>query len=878
MRLRVDRDRGRAERRDEAVHEPVTLRLGRARRRQEPGRAVEQVGGRVRGAVRLRAGDRVAADEARVAERAGNVGLRRADVGDGRLGAAVEQVAHDRVESSHGHRDDDQVGVAELARGAARLVDRSALARDLQHLVGEVEPRHVRDAGSLRSQPDGGADQARADDAEPLDLHAAQPMRLPSSSTTDRTSRANSPNSAVGICCGPSQSASSGDGMRLDDDPVRAHRGSRPRQRQHQVAPAGRVRRVDDHRQVRLVLQHRDRAEVERVPRRPLEGLDPALAEDDPLVSLARDVLGRHQQLLDRRRRPALQQDRLVGPPHLGEQHEVLHVPRADLDHVRGVQHRLHVPRVHQLGHDRQPGLFARLAQDHERLLAEPLERVRRGPRLERAAAQPRRAGLVDRARRLERLLAVLDRARPRDQAEELVPDLPAVDVDHRRVGRDLTRDELVRLQDRQHLLDAGIALERQRRQQLALADRADHGRLAPARDARVHARLLQPREHVLGLVRRRARAHHDQQLGGSVRRHRGGKGSCDTERHADFQRDQSLRREDPRQLHRAASASTRRPRSRARRSSASSTCTRSRRRSSRASCARRRSTSPRCCSRPASTPTARTVFVQSHVTAHPEAAWLLGSVTSFGELRRMTQFKDRAAEQDFVSAGLFTYPVLMAGDILLYQTDLVPVGDDQRQHVELTRDIAERFNQRFGETFVVPEVSIPEDGARIKNLQEPERLMSTTRGAPQGVVRLVDPPETVRKKFKTAVTDSGSDVRHDPAEKAGHLEPDRDHGRRHRRLDPRDRGALRRPGLRPVQAGRGRGGRRAADPDPAALRGAARGRAAAQARCSPAAPTRPVRPPPPRSSRCTSGWASSGHRDARDPSGEGPRHNRSRA
>ena len=133
-----------------------------------------------------------------------------------------------------------------------------------------------------------------------------------------------------------------------------------------------------------------------------------------------------------------------------------------------------------------------------------------------------------------------------------------------------------------------------------------------------------------------------------------------------------------------------------------------------------------------------------------------------------MTQFKDRAAEQDFVSAGLFTYPVLMAGDILLYQTDLVPVGDDQRQHVELTRDIAERFNQRFGQTFVVPEVSIPEDGARIRNLQEPERLMSTTRGAPQGVVRLVDPPETVRKKFKTAVTDSGSDVRHDPAEKAG--------------------------------------------------------------------------------------------------------------
>jgi tryptophanyl-tRNA synthetase len=166
--------------------------------------------------------------------------------------------------------------------------------------------------------------------------------------------------------------------------------------------------------------------------------------------------------------------------------------------------------------------------------------------------------------------------------------------------------------------------------------------------------------------------------------------------------------------------------------------------------------------------PDRSTVFVQSHVQAHPEAAWLLSAVTSWGELRRMTQFKDRAAEQDFVSAGLFTYPVLMAADILLYQTDLVPVGDDQRQHVELTRDIAMRFNQRFGETFVVPEVAIPEEGARIKNLQEPESVMSTSRGAPQGVVRMVDPPDTIRKKFKTAVTDSGTDVRHDPQEKAG--------------------------------------------------------------------------------------------------------------
>jgi tryptophanyl-tRNA synthetase len=166
--------------------------------------------------------------------------------------------------------------------------------------------------------------------------------------------------------------------------------------------------------------------------------------------------------------------------------------------------------------------------------------------------------------------------------------------------------------------------------------------------------------------------------------------------------------------------------------------------------------------------PDRSTVFVQSHVPANTEGAWLLGAVASFGELRRMTQFKERAEEQEFVSAGLFSYPVLMASDILLYETDIVPIGDDQRQHLELTRNIAERFNSRFGETLKVPEGVFPDEGARIKNLQEPERLMSTTRGAPQGVVRMIDPPDVIRKKFKTAVTDSGTDVRHDPEQKAG--------------------------------------------------------------------------------------------------------------
>ena len=157
--------------------------------------------------------------------------------------------------------------------------------------------------------------------------------------------------------------------------------------------------------------------------------------------------------------------------------------------------------------------------------------------------------------------------------------------------------------------------------------------------------------------------------------------------------------------------------------------------------------------------PERSTVFVQSHVPAHAEAAWLLGSVATIGELRRMTQFKDKGQGQESVSAGLFTYPVLMAGDILLYQTDKVPIGDDQRQHLEVTRDIAERFNTRFGPTFKLPEGIYPTVGARVMDLQEPDRKMSTTGGTPLGTIGLLDPPDTIRRKVRSAVTDSGRDV-----------------------------------------------------------------------------------------------------------------------
>ena len=166
--------------------------------------------------------------------------------------------------------------------------------------------------------------------------------------------------------------------------------------------------------------------------------------------------------------------------------------------------------------------------------------------------------------------------------------------------------------------------------------------------------------------------------------------------------------------------------------------------------------------------PDRSTLFLQSHVTAHPEAAWLLSAVTGFGQLGRMTQFKEKGEGKEFVSAGLFTYPVLMAGDILLYQSDIVPVGDDQRQHVELARDVAQRFNARFGETFKVPRGVFPTVGARIMDLQEPANKMSTTGGSAQGTVLVLDEPDVIRKKFKTAVTDSGREIRYVPDEKPG--------------------------------------------------------------------------------------------------------------
>lgn len=161
--------------------------------------------------------------------------------------------------------------------------------------------------------------------------------------------------------------------------------------------------------------------------------------------------------------------------------------------------------------------------------------------------------------------------------------------------------------------------------------------------------------------------------------------------------------------------------------------------------------------------PEVSTVFVQSHVTAHAQLTWLLNCIAPLGWLSRMTQFKDKAAKQqaDSVSTGLLDYPVLMAADILLYQADVVPVGDDQRQHLELTRDVAQRFNYLFGETFTVPEVMIPPSGARIKGLDDPTAKMSKSEtGSEYHAVYLLDSPAVAKKKIMRAVTDSGRDIR----------------------------------------------------------------------------------------------------------------------
>ncbi len=162
------------------------------------------------------------------------------------------------------------------------------------------------------------------------------------------------------------------------------------------------------------------------------------------------------------------------------------------------------------------------------------------------------------------------------------------------------------------------------------------------------------------------------------------------------------------------------------------------------------------------------TLFVQSHVAEHTRLAWLLECTATMGELSRMTQYKEKAARGEMVRAGLFTYPALMAADILLYQADEVPVGDDQRQHLELTRDVAIRFNNRYGPTFTVPKAAVPRHGARVMDLQHPEHKMSKSVDSPMGTVGILDDPAEVERKVMRAVTDAETRVAYDPEHKPG--------------------------------------------------------------------------------------------------------------
>lgn len=164
------------------------------------------------------------------------------------------------------------------------------------------------------------------------------------------------------------------------------------------------------------------------------------------------------------------------------------------------------------------------------------------------------------------------------------------------------------------------------------------------------------------------------------------------------------------------------------------------------------------------------TVFVQSHVPEHTQLSWLMECLTGFGEASRMTQFKDKSAKQgaDRTSVGLFTYPILQVADILIYQANQVPVGEDQRQHIELTRNLAERFNSRYGRTFTVPEPYILRETAKIYDLQDPSAKMSKSASSPKGIINLLDEPKTSAKKIKSAVTDTGSEISFDPEDKPG--------------------------------------------------------------------------------------------------------------
>ena len=237
---------------------------------------------------------------------------------------------------------------------------------------------------------------------------------------------------------------------------------------------------------------------------------------------------------------------------------------------------------------------------------------------------------------------------------------------------------------------------------------------------------------------------------------------------------------------------------------------------------------------------------MQSHVPEHTELAWVLGCMTGFGEASRMTQFKDKSSKegQDQASVGLFTYPILQAADILLYQADQVPVGEDQRQHLELSRTLAQRFNHRYGQTFVPPQPYILAEVAKIYDLQDPTAKMSKSSSSPQGIVDVLDEPDVIRRKIARAVTDPGSEVRADPEAKPGVTNLLRIYsalsGEPVATLEAKYAGR----GLRRVQEGPGRGGRGQPSPRSGSRPSGSWPTRPGWTACSPAAPPAPARSP----------------------------------
>ena len=289
--------------------------------------------------------------------------------------------------------------------------------------------------------------------------------------------------------------------MDLDDQRVGAGRDRRERERRDERCVAAGVARIDDHREVRLALEHRDGGDVERVAGGAFERADAALAQHDVAIAGGHDVLGGHQQLADRGRQPALEEYRPLHAADLGQQGEVLHVARADLQHVRVLGHQLDVARVEHLGDHRHPGRRADLDEQFQRRAAESLETVRRRPRLERAAAQDRRAGRAHGERGGVQHSAVLDRAGPGDHGD-LRPADPRVvaDADDRRLGGELARGTLVRLEHRHDQLDARQRAERDLEQPCFVADAADDRALLAAREVRVQPRALDALADVIEL------------------------------------------------------------------------------------------------------------------------------------------------------------------------------------------------------------------------------------------------------------------------------------------------------------------------------------------------------------------------------------------